>query len=80
VSYNREAILTRLFYFYKSNLTVKSQKIFGHCCNITYLAVTTKNKIVERIDMKIQGVSEISTLILAGNRTHQKEQLFLVVA
>jgi hypothetical protein len=42
--------------------------------------VTTKNKIVERIDMKIQGVSEISTLILTGNRTHQKEQLFLVVA
>jgi hypothetical protein len=38
--------------------------------------VTTKNKIVERIDMKIQGVSEISTLILTGNRTHQKEQLF----
>jgi hypothetical protein len=26
--------------------------------------------------MKIQGVSEISTLILTGNRTHQKEQLF----
>jgi hypothetical protein len=24
----------------------------------------------------IQGVSEISTLILTGNRTHQKEQLF----
>jgi hypothetical protein len=24
----------------------------------------------------IQGVSEISTLILIGNRTHQKEQLF----
>jgi hypothetical protein len=38
--------------------------------------VTTKNKIVERIDIKIQGVSEISTLILTGNRTHQKEQLF----
>jgi hypothetical protein len=38
--------------------------------------VTTKNKIVERIDMKIQDVSEISTLILTGNRTHQKEQLF----
>jgi hypothetical protein len=55
---------------------LRSQKIFGHCCNITYLAVTTKNKIVERIDMKIQGVSEISTLILTGNRTHQKEQLF----
>jgi hypothetical protein len=26
--------------------------------------------------VKIQGVSEISTLILTGNRTHQKEQLF----
>jgi hypothetical protein len=25
---------------------------------------------------KIQGVSEISALILTGNRTHQKEQLF----
>jgi hypothetical protein len=24
----------------------------------------------------IQGVSEISALILTGNRTHQKEQLF----
>jgi hypothetical protein len=24
----------------------------------------------------IQGVTEISTLILTGNRTHQKEQLF----
>jgi hypothetical protein len=24
----------------------------------------------------MQGVSEISTLILTGNRTHQKEQLF----
>jgi hypothetical protein len=24
----------------------------------------------------IQGVSEINTLILTGNRTHQKEQLF----
>jgi hypothetical protein len=24
----------------------------------------------------IQAVSEISTLILTGNRTHQKEQLF----
>jgi hypothetical protein len=24
----------------------------------------------------IQGVSEISALILPGNRTHQKEQLF----
>jgi hypothetical protein len=24
----------------------------------------------------IQGASEISTLILTGNRTHQKEQLF----
>jgi hypothetical protein len=26
--------------------------------------------------LSIQGVSEISTLILTGNRTHQKEQLF----
>jgi hypothetical protein len=26
----------------------------------------------------IQGVSEISALILTGNRTHQKEQLFSV--
>jgi hypothetical protein len=26
--------------------------------------------------MYIQGVSEISALILTGNRTHQKEQLF----
>jgi hypothetical protein len=24
----------------------------------------------------VQGVSEISALILTGNRTHQKEQLF----
>jgi hypothetical protein len=35
----------------------------------------------ERINGKItvliiQGVSEISALILTGNRTHQKEQLF----
>jgi hypothetical protein len=26
--------------------------------------------------LHIQGVSEISALILTGNRTHQKEQLF----
>jgi hypothetical protein len=38
--------------------------------------VTTKNKIVERIDMKIQGVSEVGTLVLAGGRTRQGEQLF----
>jgi hypothetical protein len=38
--------------------------------------VTTKNKIVERIDMKIQGVSEVSTLILTGGRARQGEQLF----
>jgi hypothetical protein len=38
--------------------------------------VTTKNKIVERIDMKIQGVSEIGALMLTGNGTRQGEQLF----
>jgi hypothetical protein len=38
--------------------------------------VTTKNKIVERIDMKIQGVSEISALILTGGGARQGEQLF----
>jgi hypothetical protein len=31
----------------------------------------------EKIKLHIlQGVSEISALILTGNRTHQKEQLF----
>jgi hypothetical protein len=38
--------------------------------------VTTKNKIVERIDMKVQGVSEMGTLVLTGSGTRQKEQLF----
>jgi hypothetical protein len=33
-----------------------------------------KGAIFDRL--KIQGVSEISALILTGNRTHQKEQLF----
>jgi hypothetical protein len=27
-------------------------------------------------EINIQGVSEIGALILTGNRTHQKEQLF----
>jgi hypothetical protein len=29
-----------------------------------------------QLESTIQGVSEISTLIFTGNRTHQKEQLF----
>jgi hypothetical protein len=29
-----------------------------------------------RLEYTYTGVSEISTLILTGNRTHQKEQLF----
>jgi hypothetical protein len=33
-----------------------------------------KGAIFDRL--KIQGVCEISALILTGNRTHQKEQLF----
>jgi hypothetical protein len=33
----------------------------------------TATKLSHRI---IQGVSEIGALILTGNRTHQKEQLF----
>jgi hypothetical protein len=36
------------------------------------LSLVLKNDITDII----QGVSEISALILTGNRTHQKEQLF----
>jgi hypothetical protein len=32
--------------------------------------------IINFVPYCIQGVTEISTLILTGNRTHQKEQLF----
>jgi hypothetical protein len=35
-----------------------------------------KLKIISKYLNYIQGVSEISTLILTGNRTHKKEQLF----
>jgi hypothetical protein len=31
---------------------------------------------LDRYFLFIQGVTEISALILTGNRTHQKEQLF----
>jgi hypothetical protein len=41
--------------------------------------VTKENQrflLVYKVMNDIQGVSEISTLILTGNRTHQKEQVF----
>jgi hypothetical protein len=34
------------------------------------------NHLVIETSRFIQGVTEISALILTGNRTHQKEQLF----
>jgi hypothetical protein len=40
----------------------------------TYLAVLAQHS--EQNHYNIQGVSEISALILTGNRTHQNEQLF----
>jgi hypothetical protein len=45
-------------------------KFMGNCCYKTF-----ETNICDR-STSIQGVSEISTLILTGNRTHQKEQLF----
>jgi hypothetical protein len=36
----------------------------------------TVSKVLENNKNNIQGVSEIGALILTGNRTHQKEQLF----
>jgi predicted SpoU family rRNA methylase len=45
-----------------------------------YLSSVKKRKIYQRTEytykVGIQGVSEVSALILIGNRTHQKEQLF----
>jgi hypothetical protein len=38
--------------------------------------VTNRFKIWNKLAIKIQGVSEIGTLILTGNRTRQKGQLF----
>jgi hypothetical protein len=35
-------------------------------------------KSLQHFNHFIQGVSEISALILTGNRTHQKEQLFFL--
>jgi predicted SpoU family rRNA methylase len=45
-----------------------------------YLSSVKQRKIYQRTEytykVGIQGVSEVSALILIGNRTHQKEQLF----
>jgi hypothetical protein len=52
---------------------VSSTKSLKICLNVE---ITDRHFTFIYMHMCIQGVSEISTLILTGNRTHQKEQLF----
>jgi hypothetical protein len=63
------------FYCNESNLknceTISSTSVIK-CANL----IVCKNGGGARYIFNIQGVSEIGTLILTGNRTRQKEQLF----
>jgi hypothetical protein len=54
----------------------------GNIINLLCLAVKYGRTVCRLLDsgvtsLHIQRVTEISTFILTGNRTHQKEQLFL---
>jgi hypothetical protein len=53
-------------------------KIINQLHILMKLKMNKRNNYCGKTQLKkiyIQGVSEISTLILTGNRTHQKEQL-----
>jgi hypothetical protein len=67
------------YYFIRRFCIIKSRSSFCASASTAFrpsISGLATKRLTSTLNDIIQGVSEISALILTGNRTHQKERLF----